>query len=185
LRRTLTVLLMLGSAAFSLGCSYLQNRAGDAADIIDLGFTVSKKAQFAAFTDAPFMTIWPLGYGNVDGRFVGVGQGGLRGFSPMHERSVGFVLWGEEKLSYRAGKADLEEMDEEERAENEEFYRTGFLGFAEGPAPPPKYLFSCPHYLHLGWVGIVATPRYFELLDFVLGWTTIDICSDDTAGKQR
>jgi hypothetical protein len=46
-------------------------------------------------------------------------------------------------------------------------------------------LISCPHYLHLGWVGVVATPRYLQMLDFVAGWTTLDVGGDDNRREEK
>jgi hypothetical protein len=35
------------------------------------------------------------------------------------------------------------------------------------------------HYIHLGHVGLVSNFRWGEILDFALGWTTLDIANDD------
>jgi hypothetical protein len=35
------------------------------------------------------------------------------------------------------------------------------------------------HYVHLGHAGLVANLRWGEALDFLLGWTTLDIANDD------
>ena len=60
----------------------------------------------------------------------------------------------------------------------------GLIGLLQGPRPNNDYWVSCPHYLHIGWIGAVVTPRYSEMLDFIVGWTTLDISFDDIAGVE-
>ena len=43
-------------------------------------------------------------------------------------------------------------------------------------------LANCPKMLHLGWVGLTLNCKFTELTDFLLGWTTLDILSDDHMG---
>jgi hypothetical protein len=38
---------------------------------------------------------------------------------------------------------------------------------------------SCIHYLHVGFIGAAANLRYMEVVDFVLGLTTLDLGGDD------
>lgn len=167
-----------------VGCTYLENRVEDALDMADFGLSFSAKPQFEVFVDAPFATVYPIGYGDVDGYFLGVGQGKMAGFSKSYRLNYGVVLWGHEELSFKASKDELAAMSGEERKNAEEYYHTGLGGFAQDQSfPPPKYLVSCPHYVHLGWVGVVATPRWWEMLDFVVGWTTLDVSFDDDADE--
>jgi len=35
------------------------------------------------------------------------------------------------------------------------------------------------HYVHLGHVGLIANFHWAQILDFALGWTTLDIEGDD------
>ena len=137
-------------------------------DIIDIGFTASKKPGLALYYD--FVPVIPIGYGKVEGTFVGLG-GGKFGAMPHYEESYGLLLWGQESVGFGVYDAsDPETLN---------YQRTGLVGAAEGPFPGPDYLLSCPHYIHLGWVGIVVSPRYLQILDFLCGWTTLDICFDD------
>ena len=154
------------------GCTYMRHRGEDAADMLDLGVTWSKKPAFALYYS--FVPIVAIGYGSVDGSFAGLG-GGSFGAMPHCEKSVGLILWGQERLGF--GEFDPEEP------ETVNYQRLGLVGLFQGPVPGPDYMISCPHYLHLGWGGLVATPRYLQILDFVLGWTTMDICFDD--GRPR
>lgn len=182
-RRLVTCLILAGLFVCAQGCTYLHNRGNDAKDMIDLGFTFSNKPKFAAFYD--FVPVIPIGYGDVQGHFVGLGGGQFSGWAPHYEQSYGAILWGQEKVNFGTSQEDLDAMGERERNKALSFQRTGLAGMVQGPFPGSAYLISCPHYLHLGWVGIVATPRYLHMLDFIAGWTTLDICGDDNRADRR
>ena len=175
------ILVSLLALSLLQGCSYLKNRWNDAGDMIDVGFTYSKKPQIALYYD--FVPIIPIGYGRVEGNYIGLGGGAGRWNSPHFERSYGAILWGQEELTFEKSKTELDAMPEEARNKTLDFQRTGLIGIVQGPFPGPHYLISCPHYLHIGWIGVVATPRYLQMLDFILGWTTLDIGGDDKEGK--
>jgi len=166
----LACLLFLGAS----GCTYLRYRGEDALDMIDIGVTLSTKPGFAAYYD--FIPLIPVGVGYVDGYFVGVG-GGRVGWMRHYEESIGLGLWGQEKVGF--GEFS------KEKPETLNFQRSGLAGMIHGPFPGPDYLISCPHYLHVGWIGLVGSPRYLQGLDFALGWTTLDICSDDGCPRGR
>ncbi len=182
MRFTLRGLFLMLIMVPCLGCTYLTNRGRDAGDVIDLGLTFSGKPQIAVFYD--FVPIVPIGYGRLDGRFAGLGGGRIAGWAPHYEKSYGLILWGEEELTFRNSYEELEMLGSEERDEAVDFQRTGLIGMFQGPFPSQDYLISCPHYLHLGWIGVVATPRYLQMVDFVLGWTTLDIGADDNRSSQ-
>ncbi|MBN1865997.1 hypothetical protein JW916_01775 [Candidatus Sumerlaeota bacterium] len=178
-------ILLIASVTLS-GCSYLQARYNDAKDIADVGITVSKKPGIAAYASGPFAQVAAIGLGYVDGRFLGMGEGRLSFFGPHYEKSIGVGVWGMEWISYYHNEAEIDAMPPKEAAKASNHMQVGVLGMLAGlagdgpPAPSrQKYAISCPHYLHVGWIGVVAGPRYLQMLDFVLGWTTLDICSDD------
>jgi hypothetical protein len=162
-----TAALLVSALPFT-GCTYLTHRGEDALDIVDVGVSLSSRPGFALYYD--FVPVIPIGYGHVDGTFAGLG-GGRFGVMPHYERSMGAVLWGREEVGF--GRFDADDP----RSVNSQ--RVGLVGLAQRPVPGPDYMISCPHYLHLGWIGLVGTPRYLQMLDFLLGWTTLDICSDD------
>lgn len=176
LRGSVSLRLFVAAAALALllsaGCTYLQHRAEDAMDMLDLGVTWSSQPNFALYYD--FVPVLPVGFGRVDGHFAGLG-GGRFGVLPHWERSCGLGLWGQEEVGF--GEFDRD------TPETVRFQRSGLIGMVQGPFPGPDYMISCPHYVHLGFVGIVATPRYLQMADFVLGWTTLDIGFDD--GRRR
>jgi hypothetical protein len=169
----------------SQGCSYLNRRGYDALEIIDLGATFSAKPEFSAFVIFPPIHLSPIGGGGVDGTFVGLGGGRFHGASPYFQDSAGVLLWGEETVSFGLAAADLEGLSEEELRAQATFYRTGLLGLIQGPLPTNDYWVTCPHYLHVGWFGLVLTPRYSEFADFVLGWALIDLSFDDDENERR
>lgn len=154
------------------GCTYLKYRGQDAMEVIDLGVTVSQKPGFAFFYD--FIPVIPIGVGYVDGYFAGMG-GGKVGVMPHYEKSYGALLWGQEEVGFRDYEKD--------NPESLNFQRTGVIGVFQGPVPGPDYMISCPHYVHLGWLGVVVSPRYLQMLDFLLGFTTLDFCHDDGTAR--
>lgn len=182
--RSLSIaLLMLLLAGWLCGCAYTTDRVDDLLDVADVGITVSWKPQISLFVDAPFFTIWPIGYGEVDGYMFGLGKGKLCLFSPMYYKCWGAVMYGEETVCYKAGKDTIDALDEKARKEIVESFKTGLAGFEEGGDQiTPNYFVSCPHLFHIGFVGVVATPRYWDMLDFPLGFTTLDAGMDDDGG---
>ena len=183
LSRKLTAIFTILAALSVTGCNYFHNRGADALDVIDLGFSFSAKPQFAFYYD--FVPIIPIGYGDVDGYYSGLGGGKFSGWTPHRERSYGLLVWGQEEVSFNKNGEELAKLSEEERQKELLFQRTGLVGMGEGPFPGPEYLISCPHYIHLGWIGVVGTPRYLQMLDFLLGWTTLDICGDDKPAAEK
>lgn len=170
-----TLAVSLGCALLFLslqGCTYLKYRGQDAMEVMDLGVTVSKQPGFALFYD--FIPVIPIGVGYVDGYFVGMG-GGKVGAMKHYEKSYGAILWGQEEVGFG--------VYEKDSPESLDFQRTGLIGVVQGPVPGPDYMISCPHYVHLGWIGVVASPRYLQMLDFILGFTTLDICHDDGVAR--
>lgn len=161
------------------GCTYLKYRGQDAMDFMDVGVTFSAKPQFSFYASGPFVQIGALGIGKVDGHFFGLGDGQACLWAPHYEASVGVLVWGEEWISYRSTEASLAALPLAEAELTGNFMRVAPIGFIQGPTPSLKYFGSCPHYLHVGWIGLVGSPRWLQMADFVLGFTTLDLCQDD------
>jgi len=182
--------LLLALLGLAQGCAYLNNRANDAKDMIDVGFTFSEKPQFALYASGPFVQVGTAGYGQVDGHFFGLGGGKFCLWAPHYEHSYGLLVWGREWISFSHSEAEIAAMTEEKAAAATSDMQVGIVGMPLGlagvGAPPPglKYIGSCPHYIHLGWIGVVGGPRYLQMLDFILGWTTLDICCDDDQPRE-
>jgi hypothetical protein len=166
-RMALVVVLGVIAAA-GQGCSYLRDRGDDAAQMFDFGLTFSKKPQFSAYMNCP--VIAPLGYGKVDGYFVGMG-GGKVGAMKHHQESSGLLVWGREEVSW--------DSFDPEQADTLSVQGVGLLGLAESQEGEKTYTPACIHYLHLGWIGIAANVRWLEIPDFFLGLFLLDPMGDD------
>jgi len=152
----------------SLGCSYLSHRYHDALDMFDIGLTFSAKPGFAAYKACAGLA--SVGYGNVKGRFIGL-RGGRIGSAPFSNRSLGLGLWGRQKTWFKKAGDDT--------SASADFETVGVIGAVEGGTEN----IACVQQLHLGWAGVVFDINWLQIGDFLLGWTTADICSDD--GKPR
>ena len=183
--RSLLTGVCLGSMWVTSGCTYLKYRGQDAMDMMDVGITFSSKPQFALYASGPFVQIGALGFGKVDGHFFGFGEGKASLWGPHYESSCGVLVWGEELLSYHLTESQLAALPPRESDLTANFMRVGPIGFIQGPLPSLKYFGSCPHYIHLGWIGLVGSPRYLQMADFLLGWFMIDLCQDDGPKRDR
>lgn len=177
--RSLVAGACLATMMFTSGCTYLKYRGQDAMDVIEIGVTFSSKPQFAFYASGPFVQIGTLGFGKVDGRFFGIGEGKASLWGTHYESSFGLLVWGEELLSYNMTESQLAALAPQDTDLTANFMRVGPIGFVQGPLPSLKYFVSCPHYIHLGWIGLAGNPRYLQMADFLLGWFMIDLCQDD------
>lgn len=169
-RRT-TWLALLASAVLAVatpGCTYLGNRGRDAAEIVDLGVSVSAKPQFGLYLGLCPLPVG-LGAGSVDGWYAGVG-GGAVGLLEYHQRGRGRQIWGPEtceEAPKEPGKADSESKPAAPAC-----LTLGCCGHSGGK---PK----CMHFFHIGWIGLTLNARPLEIPDFLLGWLGLDIMGDD------
>ena len=150
------------------GCAYLRDRGNDALDILDLGVTWSKKPYLTVYGCA--VGLASAGAGHFEGTFAGIG-GGRLGVTGHYHRVLGLGLWSYEELGW----------DGYDKAKPETLYiqHPGIIGWVAFLPRKPAYAPGCLHLLHLGYAGLVANLRYWELLDFILGWTTLDVACDD------
>ncbi len=180
----LLIISVVFTAVISQGCgsAYMRNRLNDALDFVDLGITVTPREMpdFALFFD--FYNFLPFGYASVDGKILGLGNRQV-GWNDFEIQAWGALAWGQRK--YGTGKfnpADPHQARINQRGLTErQKYDVGFVGSFAGKNPPPELWFmDCgPRIIHLGWIGITETTRYADLIDFILGWTTLDILRDD------
>ncbi len=147
---------------------YFMDRGKDAAQIFEFGLTYSSKPQFAMYADG--VSVACGGWGDVDGYFLGIG-GGQVGWTKFYEKSVGLFVWGQETV----GWTDYDVHD----PPTLNTQGVGIAGIIMGPHPGPDYMPACVHYLHLGYLGVVANIRYYEALDFLAGWFFLDPSGDD------
>jgi hypothetical protein len=177
LRIVLVSFLLIGLLA---GCTYLRNRGNDALDIFDLGLTVSKKPQFGLYAD--WFNLTTLGFSHIDGWLLGWGMRHA-GAPTYQEHAWGVLLWGSEKIGigpfnpedpHQATSSYTGSKDECPR------YDAGIIGlFAGNNHPPLIQDFECNKGFHLAFIGVYNTCRPIDLIDFILGWTTLDIMGDD------
>jgi hypothetical protein len=166
--RIVLVVALVAACTGAFACSYPKHRLEDAADMFDLGLTFSKKPQFSAYMNCP--VIAPIGYGKVDGEFIGVG-GGKVGVMEHHQESSGLLFWGREEVSW-----DTFDPDD---ADTISVQGVGILGLADNAGKKEPYDVACKHYLHLGWIGITANVHWLEIPDFFLGFFLLDPMHDD------
>jgi hypothetical protein len=168
------------------GCAspYLKNRGNDLADVFDVGITVSSgKPQFR-LEFQPFLV--PIGYSDVHGKLIGLGSRHW-GVNDFESKGWGAVLIGEDV--YGTGPFDPRDPrqfagDPENAPEARPSYDIGLIPLMKDDSELlwTKYA-ECNKGIHLGWIGIHIPCRPLDLVDFVLGFTTLDIMHDDTAKK--
>jgi len=159
-------------AAFALaalpGCSYLQQRADDAADMVDIGITWSNEPAFALYTNTPILV--PIGWSRVDGYFAGLG-GGQWGMTSLYESCSGILLWGTEQVAWHDYDVN--------KPETLNLQGVGPIAPMVGPFGSAAYVPAWSNYIHLGFGGLAFNARYMDMIDFILGWFGADIASDD------
>jgi hypothetical protein len=177
-------LSLVGIALLAGGCAYLQNRGNDASDCIELGVTISGKPGFMVFNDC--YSILPIGYSRVeDAKLLGWGNRQI-GLLDFEHNSWGVVLAG----SYKQALGEFDARDPHLVSRHADDPTTwgrfdmGIVSLAlrrNGWRPFPAF-FECDKGVHLGWVGLHLKYRWLDLVDFALGFTTLDIMGDDIAG---
>lgn len=173
--RGLAVLSLCATLWLSMGCTYLTNRYNDALQMVDVGISITDTPQIGLYWNS--LDILTLGYASLDGWFVGWG-GNQIGCTRMHVRCWGFGYAYEE-----IGWGDYDVDDPKT------LYITngGLPGYLLIPVPGipqkiPAYSPACVHFFpHIAYVGLVWNARWFEILDFLVGFTTIDLAGDDGA----
>jgi len=93
----------VATVAATQGCTYLKYRAEDAAEIWEIGFTWTDRSTVAFYSS--FESIATLGYGKVDGTFVGWG-GGRIGVTPHYAECWGAGVVGRERIGWRTFDKD-------------------------------------------------------------------------------
>ena len=79
---------------------FMRSRIKDALEMADVGVTVSLKPQWALY--AAFMSATPVGYGRVDGYFIGIGGGDI-GVMRIYYNHIGLGVWGRERAGWGDG----------------------------------------------------------------------------------
>ncbi|MFH0944444.1 MAG: hypothetical protein V2A76_04530 [Planctomycetota bacterium] len=163
--------ILLGTSSCGSVGTYFKHRYEDFGDMADLGFSFTTTPQIGLYWNSLELIV--AGYSKIDGYFVGFG-GGQIGVTRHYNHCYGF-LYAVEKVGWGDGLDG--EHPEEVIAER----TAGILGILLPPYNSgPNYTPACVHFFpHIAYVGLVWNLRYMQIIDFVLGWTTLDICGDD------
>ncbi|MCP4688937.1 MAG: hypothetical protein GY859_12865 [Desulfobacterales bacterium] len=144
-RRTLlnsVMLLMVSSALLMNGCAYMEARGRDALDILEIGVTITDKAEpdFAFYFD--FFNITPVGYAKVDGKVLGIGNRQIGWLDHSNQR-WGLLAAGEERETsgvFNPKDPHLTRADHRDVAELPT-YNSGVVRLASQGNPPPTLQF--------------------------------------------
>jgi len=125
-------------AAAAAGCTnwqdgvpgFLESRAQDMLEMADIGVTVTTTPQVSVY--AALLSVGPVGYGNVDGTFFGIGGGDI-GAMKLQYRHIGLGIWGREEVGW--GDGALWNFGEPDPDDPEKFNKQGVgpLGFVLPP----------------------------------------------------
>ncbi len=99
---------LVGALALLQGCTqrsdgvfgFMKSRLKDGLECVDLGVTITATPQWTLY--AALLSAVPVGYGKVDGYFVGIGGGDI-GPMRMHYRHIGLGVWGREETGWGDG----------------------------------------------------------------------------------
>jgi len=198
--RLLTLVAVLAAAFALQGCTAAQDyfvyRFHDFAEMADGGSTITETPQIGLYWNS--LEAFPIGYSEIDGYFVGFGGGqifglgdgdGTFGYTRHYNKCWG-VGYGEEIIGWGPDLGEVGTVDPNGMDDVLIKRRSGFIGIAtaildvdvtdSGFGAGPNYTPSCVHFFpHIAYVGFVWNARYMEMVDFMLGWTTIDIAGDD------
>lgn len=167
-RRIILVgLVAVLTPALLSGCAYFKDRGNDALDILDIGITFSAEPHVGIYGD--FQSIATVGYADIEGKMLGVGNRRV-GWLDMDYDCAGGGIEGRERWAYGDYEANPE-------INQEQGVGVGML-YHGVPRTAPKGL-NCAKFAHLFFIGVNVNCKIGEVLDFVLGWTTLDIGLDD------
>ena len=180
LRKSLFALLTI-AAMMATSCSYMHDRGKDAMRMFDIGITVSPicKPGVAVYASIPGSIA--AGGSYVDGgKFFGIGNN-QAGWLDYQNTSYGVVLWGSSKQG--AGEFNADDIyqardDQRDLTERPRFNTGPVRDIAEGNQVPCPGFIECDKFVHIGYVGVLFNCRFLRMLNFVVGWTTLDIMGD-------
>ena len=171
LHRMLLVMVVLSTVTvLSSGCAYLKNRGNDLVDTFDMGITFTEKPRVGVFIS--FNSLLAAGYSNIDdGKLLGFAQRNV-GWLDMRYQAAGALLYGYEQWGYDDNFDKNDPKSPKRRGDG-----LGLIDY-ESPKGFCEAL-QCGKILHLGFIGLNLNCRLGDIMDLVLGLTTLDICGDD------
>ncbi len=173
LRKAGVVLLLAAVLWTAQGCKsvrdYAQYRVDDMMEMVDLGFTYTEEPSIGLYWNS--LDLLVFGFAELDGYFVGLG-GNQVGVTRCYVDCRGFIV-SEEKI----GWGDFDKDDESTLYVR----RGGLAGMASlSSGGSPDYTPACVHFVpHIGYLGFVWNARWTQILDFFVGFTTLDLAGDD------
>ncbi len=168
-RRVCVSVCLVVALSCTSGCAqYWRARGRDAAQMVEIGVTRTNMPSTCVFVCG--VSLIGIGGGHLEGMFTGIG-GNQVGTTKCYYRSVGYGPWTYEEIGW--GEYDVSKQ------ETLYSYYGGIAGWVQHFPRRPGYAPACNHFIHFGHHGFVFNIRYLELLDFLLGWTTLDLCGDD------
>ena len=175
--RGLVVLSLCAALWMSMGCrqvaTYAKYRAQDALEMVDVGFSITTTPQWGFYWNS--LDVLTFGYAKLDGWFAGWG-GNQIGVTRMRAH-----CWG---LGYAYEEIGWGDYDLKNK---KTLYITngglpGYFMFAVPGIPQkiPAYSPACVHFFpHIAYVGLVWNARWWEMVDFLVGFSGIDLSGDD------
>jgi hypothetical protein len=181
--RQLFFSLLAVAAILSTGCTYMHNRGEAAMKMFDIGITVSPicKPGLAVYVSIP----GSIGAGGscVDGKIFGIANNHA-GWLDYENKSYGAVLWGSSKQG--GGDFDSKDIyqardDQRDLTERPTFHTGPVRDIAcDNEVPSPAFI-ECDKFVHIGYVGILFNCRFLRIVNFIVGWTTLDFMADADA----
>jgi hypothetical protein len=174
--------VFLVAAVLSTSCTYMHNRGKDAMQMFDIGITVSpfSRPGLAVYGGVPG-SIAVGGAYVPDAKLFGIGNN-QAGWLDYEHRSYGLAVWGSSRQG--AGTFDANDVyqardDQRDLTERPRFNTGPVRSIVQDNAVPLPAWIECDKFVHVGYVGIVFNCRFLQILDFLAGWTTLDIMGDD------
>jgi hypothetical protein len=154
------------------GCAYLHDRGRDACDMITM--SLEERGVNASAQAGPLV----LGAGAAGGKGFGLRSGAMGTYEFVE---INTLVWGTKLLSPHEGDLDRNKGYEVSYTCIPFAHNEPDMDVREGKNFN-GWQVECA--LMLG-VGVRAGVNLAEIADFLLGWTTIDICSDDVATMDK
>jgi hypothetical protein len=175
--RGLVVVALCATLWTSMGCqqvlTYAKYRAQDALEMVDVGFSITTTPQIGLYWNS--LDALTFGYCKLDGYFLGWG-GNQIGFTRLHAH-----CWGLGYAYEEIGWGDYDLTDPKTLYITNGGIPGYFLFWVPGiPQKIPAYSPACVHFFpHIAYVGLVWNARWWEILDFLVGFSGIDLSGDD------
>ena len=167
---TAAVVLAVGILASSVsGCAYMTRRGDDALATFDIGFTLSLKPHFSAYVGA--LSLLGVGYSEFDGKFLGLGNQHA-GWMDSRYHAGGLLLEAYEQWGF--------DGDYNMDLPNSPPARGAGVGLLYHELPDTVVgAAEVPIFVHAGWIGFNLNCKVGQIVNFIVGWTTLDLAHNE------